>query len=84
MLQSCLVAVCANQSFGLFKQKFVYFGCVPVASDSPEAKILVPYVRKVLDTIGIKNGPSHGEVIMTKDVSSTSHHVTDFHSFREY
>jgi hypothetical protein len=23
---------------------FVYFGCVPVASDSPEAKILIPYV----------------------------------------
>ncbi|CAB9520870.1 Inherit from NOG: acetyl-CoA carboxylase biotin carboxylase [Seminavis robusta] len=46
---------------------FVYFGCVPVASDSPEARILIPYVRKVLDALGIKNGPSHGEVMMTKD-----------------
>ena len=46
---------------------FVYFGCVPVASDSPEAKILIPYMRGVLDAIGFKNGPSHGEVIITKD-----------------
>jgi len=46
---------------------FVYFGCVPVASDSPEAKILIPYARKVLDCLGIRNGPSHGEVMMTKD-----------------
>lgn len=46
---------------------FVYFGCVPVASDSPEAKILIPYVRGVLDAIDIKNGPSHGEVMMTSD-----------------
>ena len=27
---------------------FVYFGCVPIDSESPEAKILIPYVRKVL------------------------------------
>ena len=46
---------------------FVYFGCVPVASDSPEAKILIPYVRGVLDALGMKNGPSHGEVMMTED-----------------
>ena len=46
---------------------FVYFGCHPVASDSQEARILIPYVRKVLDALGLKNGPSHGEVIMTAD-----------------
>jgi biotin carboxylase len=46
---------------------FVYFGCVPVAADSPEAKILIPYVRGVLDALGVKNGPSHGEVMMTED-----------------
>lgn len=46
---------------------FVYFGCVPVPSDSPEAKILIPYVRRVLDAMGIENGPSHGEVMMTPD-----------------
>jgi len=46
---------------------FVYFGCVPVDSKSPEAKILIPYVRGVLDAMGFNNGPSHGEVMMTKD-----------------
>ena len=46
---------------------FVYFGCVPVPSDSPEAKILIPYARRVLDALGVKNGPSHGEVMMTSD-----------------
>ena len=46
---------------------FVYFGCVPLDSQSDEAKILIPYVRGVLDAIGFQNGPSHGEVIITKD-----------------
>jgi biotin carboxylase len=46
---------------------FVYFGCVPVDSESPEAKILIPYVRGVLDALEFKNGPSHGEVMMTPD-----------------
>jgi biotin carboxylase len=46
---------------------FVYFGCVPVPSDSPEAKLVIPYVRRVLDALDIKNGPSHGEVMMTND-----------------
>ena len=44
---------------------FVYFGQEPVDSESPEAKILIPYVRRVLDALGVKNGPSHAEVIMT-------------------
>ena len=46
---------------------FVYFGCLPVDLQSPEAKILIPYVRGVLDALGIRNGPSHGEVMMTPD-----------------
>jgi biotin carboxylase len=46
---------------------FVYFGCVPVDSDSPEARLLIPYVRRVLDALQIKNGPSHGEVMMTNN-----------------
>jgi biotin carboxylase len=46
---------------------FVYFGCVPIDSSSPEAKLLIPYVRRVLDALDIKNGPSHGEVMMTND-----------------
>ncbi len=44
---------------------FVYFGCVPVEADSPEAKLIIPYIRKTLDVLGVKNGPSHGEVIIT-------------------
>ena len=45
---------------------FVYFGCVPVEPDSEEAKLIIPYIRKTLDVLGVKNGPSHGEVIITE------------------
>jgi hypothetical protein len=45
---------------------FVYFGCVPVEADSPEAKLIIPYIRKTLDVLGVRNGPSHGEVIITE------------------
>jgi biotin carboxylase len=47
--------------------QFVYFGCVPVDPMSPEARIVIPYVRGVLDALGVSNGPSHGEVMMTPD-----------------
>jgi hypothetical protein len=43
----------------------VYFGCTPEPSDSPDSEILIPYVRAVLDALGVKNGPTHAEVIMT-------------------
>lgn len=46
---------------------FVYYGCIPVDPNTPEARILISYTRRVLDAIGIKNGPTHGEVIMTTD-----------------
>ena len=46
---------------------FVYFGCIPVDSNSPESRILIPYVKGVLDAMEIKNGPSHCEVMMTPD-----------------
>eukprot|EP00934_Nitzschia_sp_Nitz4_P008718 Nitzschia sp. Nitz4//scaffold4_size323378//113963//117664//NITZ4_000649-RA/size323378-snap-gene-0.451-mRNA-1//-1//CDS//3329553366//8708//frame0 len=46
---------------------FVYFGCVPVDSNSPEAKILIPYARAVLDSLEFKNGPTHAEIMMTHD-----------------
>lgn len=46
---------------------FVYFGCLPVEADSEVAKILIAYTRGVLDAIGVKNGPSHGEIMMTED-----------------
>jgi biotin carboxylase len=46
--------------------EFVYFGMLPVPSDSPEAKALIPYVRGVLDALQIKYGATHGEVMMTE------------------
>ena len=46
---------------------FVYHGMVPVSSDSAEAKILIAYMDKVLDALGVTNGPSHGEVVLTKN-----------------
>jgi biotin carboxylase len=46
---------------------FVYYGDIPVDSESPEAKALIPYCRGVLDALGVKHGPSHGEFIMTED-----------------
>jgi len=45
---------------------FVYHGMLPVDSESPEAKIVIPYIRGVLDALQIKNGPTHGEVMMTE------------------
>merc|ERR1719189_3238708 len=45
---------------------FVYHGMLPVPSSSQEASILIPYVRSVLDALEIKNGPTHGEVMMTE------------------
>lgn len=46
---------------------FVYFGLQPIDSESEEAKIIIPYIRGVLDAMGIKHGPTHGEVMMTSD-----------------
>merc|ERR1712176_1554572 len=45
---------------------FVYYGMIPVAINSKEAQELIPYVRGVLDALGLKNGPTHGEVMMTQ------------------
>mmetsp|Transcript_3871 Transcript_3871/g.5772 ORF Transcript_3871/g.5772 Transcript_3871/m.5772 type:complete len:931 (-) Transcript_3871:263-3055(-) len=45
----------------------VYFGMLPVAAESSEARMLIPYVRWSLDALGVKNGPSQAEVIMTPD-----------------
>jgi biotin carboxylase len=45
---------------------FVYFGAIPVSPDSDEGKTIIPYTLAVLDAIGFKNGPSHGEVVITE------------------
>jgi len=47
--------------------QFVYYGVIPVESDSEIAKTLIAYTRSVLDALKIENGPSHGEVMMTED-----------------
>jgi biotin carboxylase len=46
---------------------FVYFGCIPVDSESPEAKILISYTKRVLDALEVRNGPSHNEIMMMND-----------------
>merc|ERR1711972_1204797 len=46
---------------------FVYFGMIPMQSDDPIAQELIKYTRGVLDALGLRNGPSHGEVMMTAD-----------------
>jgi biotin carboxylase len=47
--------------------QFVYFGMVPEPSDSEIAQVLIKYTRGVLDALGIQHGPTHGEVMMTRD-----------------
>ncbi len=44
---------------------FVYFGMLPIDSGSLEAKLLINYTNLVLEALGMKNGPSHAEVILT-------------------
>jgi len=46
---------------------FVYYGTLPLPIDSKEAQEIIPYVRGVLDALAFKNGPSHGEVMLTGD-----------------
>lgn len=46
---------------------FVYYGMIPVEAGSPEGQKLIPYTRAVLDAMGIRHGPTHGEVMMTGD-----------------
>jgi len=46
---------------------FVYYGMIPVDSQSKEAQILIKYTRDVLDALKLHNGPSHGEVMMGAD-----------------
>ena len=46
---------------------FVYYGMVPVDSQSREAQIFIKYTRDVLDALKLHNGPSHGEVMMGPD-----------------
>lgn len=40
--------------------QFVYFGMLPIDPRSEEAQALVPYVRGVLDALGMRHGVSCG------------------------
>jgi len=44
---------------------FVYFGMLPIDTNSLEAKLLINYTNQTLDALGMKNGASHNEVILT-------------------
>merc|ERR1711972_396311 len=44
---------------------FVYYGMIPLESSTMEAQILINYTRGVLNALGLANGPTHAEVIMT-------------------
>uniref|UniRef100_A0A7S4SP54 ATP-grasp domain-containing protein n=1 Tax=Alexandrium monilatum TaxID=311494 RepID=A0A7S4SP54_9DINO len=46
--------------------EFVEHGMLPVNPGSAVASKVIHYARAVLDALGIRNGPSHGEVIMTQ------------------
>jgi biotin carboxylase len=46
---------------------FVYFGMVPVPAESEIGRTVIDYTRGVLDALGIRNGATHGEVMMTPD-----------------
>lgn len=46
---------------------FVYFGMLPIDTASLEAKLLIQYTNRCLDALGMQNGASHGEVIMTSN-----------------
>ena len=40
--------------------QFVYFGMLPIDPRSEEAQALVPYIRGVLDALGMRHGVSCG------------------------
>lgn len=44
---------------------FVEYGMLPVEPDGVVARKIIHYTRAVLDVLGIRNGPTHGEVMMT-------------------
>ena len=49
---------------------FVYFGCVPIDSNTPEAKLLIAYTRRVLDALDVKNG-TQNRAFRTLPLSTT-------------
>ena len=48
-------------------ERSVYFGMIPIESDTHEASLAIPYVHSCLDALGVQNGPTHAECIITAD-----------------
>ena len=46
---------------------FVLYGYIPILATDPICEDLIAYERTVLDALGIRNGPSHGEVKWERD-----------------
>merc|ERR1712151_1041195 len=46
---------------------FVYYGMIPVDSNTEMGQQLIKYTEGVLDALKLDNGPTHGEVMMTAD-----------------
>ena len=66
--------------------KFVYYGMrLYESEDGEREKALVEYMHGVLDSLQVKNGPSHGEVRLdeerrkagAKRQQHTAHHITN-------
>ena len=49
---------------------FVYFGMRLKPSDTAMAKVMIAYADQVLDALGIKNGPSHMEIMVNTIVEN--------------
>ena len=58
-----LVAIWEYDKRSVNNANFVYFGAKTFSSESEKAQQMVAYADKVLDALGIRQGPSHMEVI---------------------
>lgn len=47
--------------------EFVYDTKELISCEGEVQKVLIDYTRSVLDAVGMMNGPSHNEIVMTTD-----------------
>lgn len=59
-----LVAIWEYEKRSVNGANFVYFGMRLIPADTVKSQIMVAYADKVLDALGINNGPSHMEVML--------------------
>jgi len=72
-----LVAVWKYDKRSVNKANFVYFGMSLMPTDSEEIQALVAYADRILDAVGIQQGPSHMEIMLTWVTSSEGKRVPD-------